>query len=278
MDTLTPSQMPSMVTRMTAILDTFRTAGQRRSLQDVSTLTGLPRSTVHRILEQLTELGWVEHGMDGYHLGWRATTMPTQADEDARLREAATTYANELAMHSKLVVHLAVLDGPHVRYLDKIGGNAATGIPSRVGGRLPAHLTAVGKAMLAQMTPESLDIILEHSTTVYPDLSSMLVHRELAAIRRRGHSFDRDGSLAPVTCVGAAIFGDDGRVVGGLSVCDGGSGAPLERFVPLLIEGAKRATGRLTRVVRPGTTTHLHRPGSRAFGLPPHATPLPSAP
>jgi len=57
---------PSMVTRMTAILDTFDSSHCCRSLQDIASLTGLPRSTAHRILEQLVQLGWVQHNITGY--------------------------------------------------------------------------------------------------------------------------------------------------------------------------------------------------------------------
>src|SRR6516165_2757848 len=139
---------PSMVTRMTAILDTFDSSHCCRSLQDIASLTGLPRSTAHRILEQLVQLGWVQHNITGYRLGWRANRLPSRANEESRLREVAAPHLHALASHTQLTVHLAVLDGPFARYLDKIGSGAA-GVPSRVGGTLPAHLTAIGQAMLA---------------------------------------------------------------------------------------------------------------------------------
>jgi DNA-binding IclR family transcriptional regulator len=238
---------PSMVTRMTAILDTFDSSHRCRSLQDIAYLTGLPRSTAHRILNQLVRLGWVQHTITGYCLGWRANRLPSRADEDARLREVAAPHLHELAVRTQLTVHLAVLDGPFVRYLDKIGGGALS-VPSRVGGSLPAHLTAIGKAMLAYIDPESLDAVLGrlNARTDSAAVDSAPVHGELASVRMRGGlSTARNSPLAAVACIGSPIFDGEHRIAGGLSLCDGGSGAALDRYVPMLLERAKRISAQL---------------------------------
>jgi DNA-binding IclR family transcriptional regulator len=255
---------PSMVTRMTAILDTFDSLHCRRSLQDVASLTGLPRSTAHRILEQLVQLGWVQHDTTGYRLGWRANRLPSRANEESQLREVAAPHIHVLAVHTHLTVHLAVLDGPFARYLDKIGGGASS-VPSRVGGSLPAHLTAVGKAMLAYVDPELLDAVLGRLRL---RVDSSAVHRELASVRMRGGlSTVRNSPLAAVACIGAPIFDREHRITGGLSLCDGGSGAPLDRYVPLLLERAKCISVQLgqlqqrTNDALPASTDGLGRSG-----------------
>lgn len=235
---------PSMVTRMTAILDTFDSLDCCRSLQDVASLTRLPRSTAYRILDQLVRLGWVQHSIDGYRLGWRANRLPSRANEESRLREVAAPHLHALAVQTRLIVHLGVLDGPLVRYLDKIGGGVS--VPSRVGGSLPAHLTAVGKAMLAHVDPESLDAVLDQAQVC---VDSAAVHRDLASVRMRGGlSTDYNGPLAAVACIGAPIFDRKHQVAGGLSVCDGGSSAPLDRYTPILLELAKRISVQLGQV------------------------------
>ena len=233
---------PSMVTRITAILETFDSSLQCRSLQDIASLTGLPRSTAYRILEQLVQAGWVQHDVSGYRLGWRANGLPSRANEESRLREAAAPYLYDLAVRTQLTVHLAVLDGPFARYLDKIGGEASH-VPSRVGGMLPAHLTAVGQAMLAHVDPESLDIVLRRLRL---SVDPAAVHRDLAAVRMKGGlATTRNSPLAAVSCIGAPIFDREHSITGGLSLCDGGSGAPLDRYVPLLLERARRISAQL---------------------------------
>lgn len=259
----------SMVIRMTAILETFDSPRRNRSLQDISIQTGLPRSTAHRILDQLVRLGWVEHHGVGYRLGWRAEDLSARASEHARLREAAAPHLHELAVRTPFIVHLGVLDGLYIRYLDKIGGADASSVPSRVGGSLPAHLTAVGKAMLAYIDPESLDVALERvSAKENPArIDPVTLHRELASVRMRGGlSTSRNSPLAAVVCVGVPIFNSDHQVSAGLSLCDGGGGGPLDRYVPLLMEQAKRISAQLSsRPASPVRTPgEMWVPGPRA--------------
>lgn len=246
---MTSMPMTSMVTRMTAILETFDSPWRSRSLQDISLQTGLPRSTAHRILDQLVRLGWVEHSDAGYCLGWRAEDLSARASEHVRLREVAAPYLQELAVRTPFIVHLGVLDGLFIRYLDKIGGPGASSVPSRVGGCLPAHLTALGKAMLAYIDPESLDVALDRvSCSENPAwVDPAQLYRELASVRLRdGLSTSRNSPLAAVACVGAPIFNGDHQVSGGLSLCDGGAGGPLDRYVPLLMGSAKRISAELS--------------------------------
>jgi DNA-binding IclR family transcriptional regulator len=182
-------------------------------------------------------------------LSARARDLSAEASEHARLREVAAPYLHELAVRTPFIVHLGVLDGLFIRYLDKIGGAGASSVPSRVGGSLPAPLTAGGKAMLAYIDPESLDVALdEASSRENPArVDSAPLHRELASVRLRGGlSTTRNGPLAAVACVGVPIFNGDDQVSAGLSLCDGGGGGPLDRYVPLLMERARRITAQLS--------------------------------
>jgi DNA-binding IclR family transcriptional regulator len=76
------------------------------------------------------------------------------------------------------------------------------------------------------------------------DLDS--IHRELATVRLRGGlSSARSNPLADVRAIGAPIFGSDGQIVGGFSLCDCRTGIPLDRYEPILVERAKRISSRL---------------------------------
>lgn len=234
---------PSMVERMTVILECFEGSHSRLLLEEVSRRTGLPRSTAHRILEQLLELQWVEHTRSGYQLGRRVKNWGARESGHSALRAAAAPWLHELAFKTDLVVHLAVLDGPFVEYLDKVGGRRAASVASRVGGRAPAHCTALGKAMLAWLPPEEIDELYadgipaatSRSTT---DLVSL--YKELDRIRTGGFAVERGECVESVACVGAAIRGTAG-VVGAISLVTGTS-SPLEVVAPLVHEAARRIT------------------------------------
>ena len=231
---------PSMVERMTLILDSFGGPQTRLTLEDVAVRTNLPRSTTHRILEKLVRLGWLDrHGRD-YGLGPTALGLGGREVGQSSLRIAAFPLLHELAVRTRLVVHLAVLDGTEVYYLDKFGGEAAIRVPSMVGGRAPAHCTAVGKSMLAWLSPEEVDgryqdRLAKRTVRSIGDLG--VLHQELNRVRaRNGLAFECGECDDSIACVGAAIRGPDGPI-GGISLV-GDVHVALERLGPLVANTA----------------------------------------
>ena len=242
-----PVLPPSMVERMTLILDLFERPHTCLTLEKVAQRTGLPRSTTHRILDQLARLRWLDHTNAGYRLGQRSLGLGGREIGDSALRAAAAPVLHELATRSGLVIHLAVLDGTEVYYLDKVGGPDAIAMPSRVGGRAPAHCTALGKAMLAWLPPEVVDAeyqgTLERRTTrSIADLGAL--HSELSRIRaRHGLAFEHGEYSPGVACVGTALRAPDGPV-GAISLA-GHARTSLERLGPWVINAARAISAEL---------------------------------
>lgn len=238
-------QPPSMVERMTLILDAFDGPTARLSLEEVVSRTLLPRSTVHRILDQLVRSHWVEHASFGYRLGRRALGLGGGDGGHARIRAAAAPLLHELHLRTAMVVHLAVLDGGETVCLDKVGGRFAASFPSRVGGRLPAYSTAGGKAMLAWMDPENVDSLYRgglNRCTERTIADPVTLHRELDRIRRRrGVAFERGEAVRDIACVGVAVRGIDGPVAG-ISLCGDARTAQLERVAPLVAHAAREVS------------------------------------
>jgi len=138
-------------------------------------------------------------------------------------------------------VHLGVLDGTCVYYLDKVGGRQALEVPSRVGGRVPAHATALGKAMLAWLPPEQVDAdyqggLPRRTRGTIGDLGTL--HQELHRVRREhGLAFERGECSPGFTCVGIALRGPDGPVRA-ISLV-GEPRTPLERLAPVIVSTAR---------------------------------------
>lgn len=235
---------PSMVERMTLILDAFPHRTSRLTLEDVARATHLPRSTAHRILDQLVKLQWLEHTSFGYSLGRRSLQLGGGGDEASELRSAASPLIHALMLRTGLTVHLATLDEGHVHYLDKIGGRFASTVPSKVGGHAPAYSTALGKAMLAWLAPEDVEQRVEagmSGTGGRTALDLNAFHRELHQVRsRRGLAFERGESFQHLGCVAAAIQAPEGPI-GAISLV-GEAGACLERVAPLVLDTARRVS------------------------------------
>ncbi|WP_141014792.1 IclR family transcriptional regulator [Nocardioides sambongensis] len=235
---------PSMVERMTLILEAFASPSTRLTLEQVARATHLPRSTAHRILDQLVRLEWLSHSPFGYSLGTRSLGLGGTGGSHLELREAAAGPLHELLIRTGLVAHLAVLDGAEIHYLDKMGGRFAGVVPSRVGGRAPAHCTALGKAMLAWMSAEEVDeqiapAIGRNTSRSIGDVGTL--HQELTRIRgRHGIAFERGECFPEIACVAAAVRGPEGAV-GAISLV-GDAGTQLERVAPLVLDAARQAT------------------------------------
>ncbi|MCW2767270.1 MAG: putative transcriptional regulator, IclR family [Nocardioides sp.] len=221
---------PSMLGRATLILDAFDAPDRRLTLGQVALRTRLPRSTAHRILDQLIRLDWVAHTDLGYVLGRRVRSWAGADRGHGELRAAAAPVLHDLLLASGGVVHLGVLDQGDVVLLDKLGGRSASAVPTRVGGRSAAHRVALGRAALAALPPEEAE---RRVAALAPDADLAGVHLALHRIRRAGAARVVDEYAAGLTTVAVAT-GAAGAV---------GVVVPHERadrVVPLVREAAAR--------------------------------------
>ncbi|WP_433634921.1 IclR family transcriptional regulator [Nocardia sp. CA-120079] len=239
---------PALLERVTLIMDQFERPDTVRTLEQVASETGLPRSTSYRILEHLTRLHWLFRTPAGYRLGQRSLALGGHELGYGSLRSAAAPILHELAVHTKLVGHLAILDGTEIHYLDKVAGPHATGVTSRVGGRAPAHCTALGKAMLACMAPERIDVAYGSGVKQYTSQSVGTLdqlHRELGRSRNGSPAYEFGEYIATVGCVAVALRNPDGPI-GAISVAANTQTA-LNRVAPLVRRAARAISDELLR-------------------------------
>lgn len=216
-DSCTPS---AVLDRVSLVLDAFDGPG-RLTLAQIVRRTGLPRSSAHRMLDRLVQLRWLRRQGRDYELGMRLVELGSLAVHQDRLHRAALPLLHELHRVTGHAVHLAILDGTDVVYLEKIGGRLSAAIPTRVGGRQPAHCTAVGKAMLAYADAAQLaavDTVLATRKTKYSLSTATQLRTELDRVRAHGIAYEREESLPGFACVAAPI-GNIGEAVAAVSVC-----------------------------------------------------------
>ena len=118
--TVEPATPSAVIDRISLVLDAFDGPG-RLTLAQIVRRTGLPRSSAHRMLERLVQLRWLRRSGRDYELGMRLVELGSLAVHQDRLVRAARPLLGELHRATGLVVHLAVLDGPDVVYLEKVG-------------------------------------------------------------------------------------------------------------------------------------------------------------
>jgi DNA-binding IclR family transcriptional regulator len=266
--TLKPTTPTAVIDRISLVLDAFDGPG-RLTLAQIVRRTGLPRSSAHRMLERLVQLRWLRRSGRDYELGMRLVELGSLAVHQDRLVRAAGSPLGELHRATGLVAHLAILDGPDVVYLDKVGDRMSDAVPTRVGGRQPAHCTAVGKAILADCDQDAaLDLRVQK--TKYSISSSAQLAVELAKVRAHGVAFEREESLLGFGCVAAPI-GNPGEAVAAVSVCgptsrltfDQRLTAPVRMTAMAIWRQAEAGPGRVAPTLQPLRPLRPLRPAPR---------------
>ncbi|MFI6477196.1 IclR family transcriptional regulator [Nonomuraea sp. NPDC050663] len=196
--------------RTVRILEMLSSSPDRLSLAELQHRTGFPRSSLHALLRTLAELKWIEAppGESAYGIGPHALLTGTAyLDKDPALPYAQETL-EDLREEIGHTVHFARRDDGHVLYLATRDSRVAHHVIPRVGRRLPAHVTALGQALLAQLTndevlgllPAELTALTEHTIT-----DSAKLMDELDQVRSRGWAHEREQGTRGVACVAVAV-------------------------------------------------------------------------
>jgi len=193
-------------------LDVLETlAAGSRSFGDLSRDLGIPKSSLHGILATMKDRGWVEQAPEGrVRLGLHALQVGTaylEADE-AVVRTAGLL--DRLAAVTGETVQLARLDGASVVYLAQRASTHPVRLVSAVGSRLPAHATALGKALLAVRDLECirrrlifpLEALTSHTLTHWDQLRV-----ELELTRDRGYAVDQEEAVEGLYCFAVTLPG-----------------------------------------------------------------------
>jgi len=229
------------------------------SAPEVVRALGLPRTTVHELLNTLTARGWlVAVGGDAprYQLGVRSFELGSVYLRSLDLAASARRVAEKLAADTGETVQVGVLDEDQVVYIVKVDSIHPVRLVSSVGGRLPAHCTALGKALLSGLSSERLDELFPSGSELTGLTRNSIrdpgqLRDTLARIRRRGVAYEERESNPEAACVAAGIRDRSGQVIAAMSIS-----VPTSRWSA----ARRRELGELVRAA----TDDL----SREFGAP----------
>lgn len=243
-----------MVRRMLDVLDAFSGTDPVLGISEIARRSGLPKSTVHRIVGDLCAHRMMERvpaSPGEYRLGIRLFELGELVPVHRSLSEAALPIMEDLREATRHRVHLAVLDGIDVLYV-AILGSGAVHVDSRVGGRLPAHATGVGKVQLAYADQAVVQARIDAGLVAFTArtiTSADALIAELRKIRTHGFALDIEESTPGVLCVAAPVFGSDRGIRAGLSVTgitraiDPGTIGPAVRTAAFTLTRALRHSG-----------------------------------
>ena len=205
---------------MSALLAAFGPDDIALGVNELARRTAIPKATVSRLVGDMAEAGLVERVGAKVGLGLRLFELGQNASRRRSVREVALPFMADLREACGQTIHLAILDGTDVVYVEILPGRNAPRFPSAVGRRLPAHATGVGKALLAGSPDEVVDAAVAAGLTrVGPRTITApgALRRQLKWIAASGLAYEHEESAPGVACVASTITVDGGPPVAAIS-------------------------------------------------------------
>lgn len=228
---LTRSQKPTnliqTIERVSMILEVLAKSSKGISLGEIAAKVELPKGTTHRLLSSLMYFDFVRQNSEtrNYSLGFKFVELGNILLDQIDLRKEAEPFLHDLSQRTKETVYLVVLDQTEVIYIEKIESDDPSLVlrtMSKVGQRNAANSCAVGKALLAHLSEEELDEIIQAMPFVQKTentiTDSLQLKDHLKGVRMRGYAIDDEESERGIRCVAAPIRNERGRAIAAISV------------------------------------------------------------
>lgn len=208
--------MDSTLAKGLGVLEWLARQGEGARLADVAQALGLGRSNAHRTLQTLVQCGWAtqDSASSRYMASLKLFELGALVDGAVDLKNRLHPFLATLAQATGETIHLAVLDGPDIVYLDKFDSPLPVAAYSRIGGRAPAYCVASGKALLAALALNdaalrtklgvATDDLPAHTPHTLATLAAL--QADLAAARTRGWASNFEEWRLGVCGLGAIVF------------------------------------------------------------------------
>ncbi len=230
------------------LLEAMAKNDRSSGVTELANQLGLHKSNVHRLLQGLVHQGFARRNPETsrYDLTMKLWELGARVFNRLDTRQEALPYMQQLAEETKETVHLSVLNGTDVLYIEKIDSPQPVRAYTIVGGRAPAQCVATGKAMLAWADTETIDNVvnnLEKHTPLSIENKADLL-KEMELVRSKGYAVNRGEWREQVMGLAAPIFDVSGEVVAAMGIS-----GPAERINQLNLNEMGESLANLTRLI-----------------------------
>lgn len=211
-----------------AILSAFRPARPLLGISQLAEQLGLNRSTTHRYVSTLTSLGYLQQDplTRRYRLGPRVLDLGFSAINSMELREVALPHLQRLSEDTGHTVNMAILDGPDIVYIERVRsrqpGQREIDLNLHIGSRLPAYCTSMGKVLLAYLSDDRRDEVLDQVELASRGPNTITARRalveELARVRAAGLAVNNEELAYGLRSIAAPVHSRAGEVVAAINL------------------------------------------------------------
>ncbi len=218
-----PANQVLVIDKAVRLLDQFR-AVDTLTLAELSERLRMSKSTVHRLLSSLEQVGFIERGSQAgsYRLGMKLFELGSLVQNRMRLRQIALHYMTELVERTEETAFLFILDGSHVLCIERVEGQHVQSLAIKVGGRLPLNAGGASRVLLA-FAPENVreSYLAQgsfHRFTQHTIVDPETLRRDIEKTREQGYALSHEDVTIGVAALGVPLFDYRGEAIGGLSL------------------------------------------------------------
>lgn len=219
-----PENKVQTIDRTLDIIELLATAKEGLGVTEIGRDIGLHKSTVYRLLTALSKRGYIEKDPKNstYKIGLKFIEISGLFLKKLELKTEALPFMRKLAEVIGQPVHLAILEGTDVIYIEKVELVNSIRMYSQIGRRVPVHCSAIGKILLAGLSDERLLELLEsvkfEKFTAHTILSKDGLKEEVQRVKEKGWAIDNEEHEPNIRCIAAPVFDYTNKIIAAVSV------------------------------------------------------------
>lgn len=206
------------------LLELLATSENGMTIAELSSATGLPKSTIHRILATYAERHYVEQNEESrvYCLGYKVVEIASLFLNKIVLKTEAAPIMHDLAASFDCTSYLGVLEKGEVMYLERAERFNSLRLYTQIGKREPVYCTALGKVLSAALPEDEFMYLARHLSYIPYTPSSVKNYeefaKEVAFAREHGYAVDREEHTAGSYCIAVPVYDYTRKVMAAMSI------------------------------------------------------------
>lgn len=233
-----PEAPNSVLGKVALILQSFTIDDEALTLSQLARRSGVPKASVHRLAQELFDLGFLERTGAAYRLGMRLFEIGARVPRTRALRESLLPFMHALHAATRQTIHLTVLQGREIVFVERVNSYGQAPARSKLGGHVPLHCSATGKVFMAFGPADLFDEAVRAGLARLTPNSAATPARlraQIDRVRADGYAVEYEEVMQGFSSVAVPLYSSAGSLVAGLAVTGSLQHAEIPRFTRSLL-------------------------------------------